>query len=156
MSFDAMKANIERNNLEDIIIPVNAAWGKENGEIFFQAKDEKEGPGNWCVIEDGTYPIDEISIDRFVAEKGIEHIDFLKLDVEGMELATLQGASQILHRDKQRLAVCLYHKGIDLFEIPLYIHKICPDYKIYLSQKVDDTGIVSDWNQLVMFASAEE
>ena len=156
MSFDAMKANIERNNLEDIIIPVNAALGKGNGEIFFQAKDEKEGPGSWCVIENGTYPVDEISIDRFVAEKGIEHVDFLKLDVEGMELAALQGARQILQRDKPRLAVCLYHKGVDLFEIPLYIHKICPDYKIYLSQKVDDTGIVSDWNQLVMFASAEE
>ena len=156
VSFGAMEANVERNNLKDIIVPVNAALGKRNEEIFFQAKDENEGPGSWCAIENGTYSVNEISIDRFVSEKGIEHVNFLKLDVEGMELAALQGARQILQRDKPRLAICLYHKGVDLFEIPLYINKICPEYRIYLSQKVDDTGIVSDWNQLVMFASTEE
>lgn len=86
---------------------LTAALILKGRERFFQAKDEKEGPVSWCVIEDGTYPVDEISIDRFVAEKGIEHVDFLKLDVEGMELAVLQGASQILQRDKPRLAVCI-------------------------------------------------
>lgn len=64
MSFDTMKANIKRNNLKDVIIPVNVVLGKGNGEIFSQAKDEKEGPEHWCVIEDGIYPVDEISTDQ--------------------------------------------------------------------------------------------
>lgn len=38
------------------------------------------------------------TIDRFCAIQGIEHIHFLKMDVEGHELACLQGAAEMLKR----------------------------------------------------------
>jgi FkbM family methyltransferase len=36
------------------------------------------------------------TLDNFCAEKGIKHIDFLKLDVEGHELRVLSGASNLI------------------------------------------------------------
>ena len=38
------------------------------------------------------------TLDGFCAEEGIEHIDFLKLDVEGHEVAVLRGAQSMLDR----------------------------------------------------------
>ena len=35
-------------------------------------------------------------------------------------------------RNKPKLAICVYHKPCDLWEIPLLIKSIVPEYKIYL------------------------
>lgn len=41
-------------------------------------------------------PIELVSLDEFCAEKGVERIDLLKLDVEGGELEALRGATRLL------------------------------------------------------------
>lgn len=43
-----------------------------------------------------TEPITLTTVDRFLADEGIEHVDLLKLDVEGHELKVLEGASHSL------------------------------------------------------------
>lgn len=37
-------------------------------------------------------------LDRVLRERGIERVDFIKLDVEGAELSVLKGATELLHR----------------------------------------------------------
>ncbi len=37
-------------------------------------------------------------LDRVLRERGIERVDFVKLDVEGAELSVLKGATELLHR----------------------------------------------------------
>ena len=51
----------------------------------------------------------------------IEKINFLKLDVEGSEMATLRGARNSIDRFKPKLAISIYHKPDDFFEIINYI-----------------------------------
>ncbi|REK69584.1 hypothetical protein DX130_24085 [Paenibacillus paeoniae] len=48
------------------------------------------------------------------------------MDVEGSELASLYGAKQIISENTPILAICIYHKPEDLFEIPFYILKEFP------------------------------
>jgi FkbM family methyltransferase len=43
-----------------------------------------------------TFKVGVQSLDDFTKREGIKHIDFLKIDTEGNELAVLQGASQLL------------------------------------------------------------
>jgi hypothetical protein len=67
-----------------------------------------------------------------VNTKEIDKINFLKLDVEGAELESLRGARDSIQRFKPKLAISLYHKPGDLFEIILYIKDKFPFYSCYL------------------------
>jgi FkbM family methyltransferase len=73
--------------------------------------------------------IDTIKIDDIGNN---QKISFIKMDIEGAELEALKGAERVLRRDKPKLAISLYHKKTDIYEIPLFIHSICPEYKIYI------------------------
>lgn len=57
---------------------------------------------------------------------------FVKLDVEGDELAALQGGAEMLVRTQPVVAVCLYHRPEDLWTIPLFLHKTLPRHRLYL------------------------
>lgn len=47
--------------------------------------------------------------------------DYIKLDIEGSELAALNGMRRIVETRRPRLAVCLYHKPQDIWELPEWI-----------------------------------
>lgn len=83
--------------------------------------------------KDGTVACAMTSVDAFVAERGIERVDCIKLDVEGSELAALMGARKTITAMKPKLIVCLYHKKEDLYEIPPLIKRLVPEYELYLS-----------------------
>ena len=59
------------------------------------------------------------------------------MDIEGSELAALRGARQCILENKPKLAVCLYHKPQDMWEIPLMIKEMLPEYKIYIRHHTD-------------------
>lgn len=59
---------------------------------------------------------------------------FIKLDIEGAELEALKGAAATIKRNRPKLAVCVYHRPGDLFEIPLFIRSLVPEYRLYLRQ----------------------
>lgn len=56
----------------------------------------------------------------------------LKLDIEGAEIQGLLGAEKILTMQKPKLAICLYHRPEDMWEIPLLINKMNSDYKMII------------------------
>ncbi len=58
--------------------------------------------------------------------------DFIKMDVEGAERRTLAGCTQTIRHKRPDLLISLYHRSEDLFDLPLYLHSICPDYRFYL------------------------
>ncbi|HPM10937.1 MAG TPA: FkbM family methyltransferase [Paludibacter sp.] len=59
-------------------------------------------------------------------------VTFIKMDIEGSELKALSGAEEIIKKQKPKLAICVYHKPEHLWEVPLYIKKIVPEYKIFI------------------------
>lgn len=56
------------------------------------------------------------------------------MDIEGAELDCLKGAEKLIKTLKPKLAICLYHKPMDLFTIPLYLKSIVPQYRFKLRQ----------------------
>ncbi len=58
--------------------------------------------------------------------------NFVKMDIEGSEKEAIRGARNILSDHAPDLAVCLYHRPGDLWEIPLLINEITPSYDMHL------------------------
>ena len=73
--------------------------------------------------------IQGVDIDSVV---GDDNVTFIKMDVEGSELKALEGAKNTIIRKHPRLAICIYHKAMDVIEIPSYILSLVPEYKFYI------------------------
>lgn len=58
--------------------------------------------------------------------------NYIKFDIEGSELAALQGAAETIRKSQAYLAVCVYHCPDHLWEIPLQIRTLLPDHRIAL------------------------
>ena len=62
-----------------------------------------------------------------------EPITFIKMDLEGAEYEALIGAKKIIKKWKPKLAISLYHKPEDVWELPSLILDMNPSYSLYLS-----------------------
>ena len=58
--------------------------------------------------------------------------NYIKMDIEGAENEALRGAKEIIANQQPVLAICIYHQPADLWEIPLLIRQINPNYKMFL------------------------
>lgn len=63
---------------------------------------------------------------------------FIKMDIEGHELEALRGATLTIQKHKPILAICIYHKHEHLWEIPLLIKEINPDYDLFIRRYSDE------------------
>jgi FkbM family methyltransferase len=99
----------------------------------------KTGMGSDRLSETGNYRIQVNSIDNIAQN---QQVDFIKMDIEGAEKEALLGAAQTIKKHRPVLAVSVYHKFRDFWELPLLIKEIQPAYKFYFrhhSRYVDDT-----------------
>jgi len=64
------------------------------------------------------------TIDHVLAGMAPVKVDFIKMDVEGSEKESLSGARETIRKDHPVLAVSVYHKIEDLYEIPRMIEDI--------------------------------
>ncbi len=103
--------------------PVGVA--EKDGEVHFSAS------GDWTssVDTEGDITIPVRSIDSLLDGSPVT---FLKADIEGMEKEMLRGAEHSIRRYRPKIAIAVYHKKEDIFEIPLMLHKYNPEYKFYL------------------------
>jgi FkbM family methyltransferase len=72
------------------------------------------------------------SIDNMVMMGEIDRINFIKLDIEGAEFEALKGARESINHFKPKLAVSLYHKPNDIFELVSHIRNEHPFYRFHL------------------------
>lgn len=59
-------------------------------------------------------------------------VSYIKMDVEGAEVQTINGAKNTILKYSPKLNIAVYHRFEDIFEIPLQLAKINFKYKFYL------------------------
>ena len=75
-------------------------------------------------IEVQCYRLDDISI--------AQPVTLIKMDIEGAEYDALLGAYNMIARCKPLLAICVYHTQEDIWRIPLLIHSMLPEHRLFL------------------------
>lgn len=90
-----------------------------------------------------------VAIDALVDEGRIDRVNFIKMDIEGAELTALRGARQTIERFKPTLAICVYHKLIDFYEIPQFLDELDLGYRFYLQHST------VHGDETVLFASVD-
>ncbi|SET93908.1 FkbM family methyltransferase [Lacrimispora sphenoides] len=83
------------------------------------------------ITGDNVVSVDVTSLDHFFANTS-EVPTFIKMDIEGAEKNALLGAKNVIQTAKPKLAICVYHKPEDLYELTELIHSYNPDYKFVL------------------------
>lgn len=104
----------------------NVALGNENRTARFHV-DSVPAASSMC--SSGNIEVHKVCLDDIL--KG-ERATFIKFDLEGAELEALEGAKETIKKWKPKMAISIYHKKEDIFEIPLYLMDIMPTYEFYL------------------------
>lgn len=133
-NLDMLKKNLELNpHLQERIRVAKAPLWNESGKTFFCTD---EGPSSRISGKRtgiGEIEAVTVTIDAFVEQNQIERIDFIKMDIEGAELAALKGAAATLRRFRPKLAISLYHSLADFWRIPAYLQSLDCGYEYHLA-----------------------
>lgn len=73
------------------------------------------------------------SVDSVLGRKAAT---IIKMDVEGFEREAIWGAAQTIARHSPKLLISLYHRNEDIFELPLLIKMLNPNYKLYIRHQL--------------------
>jgi FkbM family methyltransferase len=129
------KATENLKSFADIDIIEKGLYSEETHLNFASTEGNSRASGGNIVEADGdnVLSIPVTSIDQFFKNKPInEYPTFIKMDIEGTEKAALLGAENVIRQAKPKLAICVYHKPEDIYELTQLIYKFNPDYKFTL------------------------
>ncbi|MBY0416956.1 MAG: FkbM family methyltransferase [Pararheinheimera sp.] len=136
--FEPSSANMEiaKNNLKTFPNVNYLEYGLSNDRqrLYF---DTTSGSASKVVeISDCSIVLD--AVDNLINDE----VSFIKIDIEGFEMNALQGMANHIKNDHPKLAIAVYHKPEDLWELPEYVLSIRSDYNLYLrhyTQGTDET-----------------
>ena len=122
---------VKENSFHDVEL-LEAATGSENGEVSFyhtgnmRAKIIEQANSN---LHDSN-AVKLVKLDNYIDYKAT----LIKMDIEGAELDTLRGAAQTIKKYKPKLAICIYHRVLDFYEIPMFLKSLVPEYRFKIRQ----------------------
>jgi len=139
--FEPSTANLEkaRSRLAAIrdIVFVGLGVSDQPGRLAFQAD-----AGSASAISDsGDTVIEVTTLDQALPEPA----SFIKMDLEGWELPALKGAARQIVDNQPILAIAVYHRASDFWEIPEYVLSLGVDYDIFLRHYTEG------WSESVMY-----
>jgi len=94
-------------------------------------RDEDE-----VIIKLGGEQVRLTTLDRFVNEQGLSHVDMIKADVEGYEAEVIRGSEQTIREHSPKLAFSIYHRTSDLIDLPLQVNKL-GIYDLFIRSRIE-------------------
>ena len=114
-------------DIRDLRLINKGLWSREDVLRF----EGNESPGS-RIIDTGIQEAATVQVAAIDEVVGNDKVTFLKMDIEGAELEALKGARETIRKHHPKLAICIYHKKEDVWEIPAYILSVSEDYRLYI------------------------
>ncbi len=122
-NYKKAKANLIQH--QHVYIVNQGLWDKDERLRFLSGGSSSKVDCN------GTDSISLTSLDYFFADKK-KLPTFIKMDIEGAEKKALLGAEHIIRTVHPKLAICVYHKPEDIYELPQLIRGFYDGYRFAL------------------------
>ena len=108
-------------------------YSEETYLDFYDTGDSNAFLGNTHEHENLKDGLEAVRIPVTTIDKSCKELPtFIKLDLEGAEYDALRGAEQTIREGKPKLAISIYHKPEDIWELPELLLQYQPGYKFYL------------------------
>jgi FkbM family methyltransferase len=137
LSYNILNEVVGRKGLSATIEIINTAVGNSNGYVKFwhntrHPADHRVATERFKELRPdnakfSTIPV--ITIDSFVANRGLQNISFIKIDVQGYELAVCEGMTNTLERFPD-LCVCLEYCPNAMAELGFEPSKLLDFFRI--------------------------
>ncbi len=132
---------VENSGLGDAMVNKNIFVNSQSTGIsvmedsaLYKVKAERDLDGKMEQVQLST-------LDAYVQENSISHIDFIKIDTEGYESQILKGAKQTIAAYHPIIAMSAYHNPEDKEELPRLLESIAPGYICQLHKGAEDDFI---------------
>jgi FkbM family methyltransferase len=96
---------------------------EEDSTILFHVQEDQTGASH--IVKNGGVPIRSIKLDTYLKDKCLNHVELLKLDIEGYELAALRGAEHAL---KNRTVKAVYFEYFEKCLVRVAPPQVLLDY----------------------------
>lgn len=128
-------------------------WSLRSSDIVIEKKAIGRCGGTGCVqldghgnitarVDEGGSDIEINSLDEYLTTFNQNPL-FIKVDIEGGEKNLIYGAEHTIRTKKPAMAISVYHKAEDIYELPIIIKTWNSSYKMSIrSHMPDDTDIV--------------
>lgn len=125
-NFCALRRWLDENaaGLDEVVL-FPCGVGSETAMCHFQ---QGQAAGS-AITESGEATIQVVALDDVLPRFAPT---FIKLDIEGAEIAALHGASEMIRTHQPRIAACVYHLPAHLWEVPLLLRKLLPSHRLFL------------------------
>lgn len=131
-NFKLLQKTISVNNLDEIIIPVPKGIGdkEEKRRLNIDRAASTLFESN---AQNDTVEIELTTIDNFANNNNLD-VSLIKMDIEGLEYAAVNGAMETIMRCRPILLIAVYHTPTDFFEIKPLLEGNLLNYKYILKK----------------------
>jgi FkbM family methyltransferase len=128
-TLSVLQATIKKNVIQKVELHNKGAWDKHEVMHFH---DGREGGSRIAESVAAAFPANSIEVDAIDNILHGRRVTYISMDIEGAEHNAILGAEQTIKKWKPKMAVCVYHKREDLFDLLLLLKSFVPKYKFYM------------------------
>lgn len=126
-NFQILKKYAEKLDQKEKIEPINAGVHYKSKSFYARNNDAS------TTLRDDVSGSDVEEVKVMAIEDAIKDAPtFIKMDVQTFETYALLGVMDDIIKHKPKLAICIYHKFSDLWDLPLLLKLWVPEYELFM------------------------
>ncbi len=102
--------------------------GKSRGEMKLEIPQDTVYDAH--ISQEGTEPVTMYTLDGIIENGIVPSIDFVKMDIEGQEIAAFKGATELLRLHSPKLSIAVYHEFLNAQIVRSLILEAQPVYQV--------------------------
>lgn len=128
-TLDMLRRTVEEHGIRKVELHNKGAWDRH---AFLSFHDGREGGSRILEPSAVEIPANSIEVDAIDNVLDGRRATYISMDIEGAEHNAILGAERTIRTWRPKMAVSVYHKREDLFDLLLLIKSFDPQYRFHM------------------------